>query len=192
MLDLVSHRLADLVDPVGNTFLDRELQRVRRERGEHRRVQVPAGGRDRVAGRDNAGPVDPPGVDGLAKGDVEQVATGFDEQAEVAHGRETGSQRTSGIADRPQHPRRGVVLHLRQPGRLAAPAHQEVDLHVHQTGQQDLVAEIDDVAFGFAPDPDDPVAVDAYDSRRDDLAGVDIEQPGGLERQHRFRSPAPG
>ena len=188
MFDLVAHRLANLVDSVGDAFLNRQLQHVRRERGEHRRVQVPAGRRDGVPGRHYPRPVDPARVDGLAQRDVEQIAAGFDEQAEVAHRGEPGAQRAAGIADRAQHPRRRVVLNLGQPGLLAAPAHQEVDLHVHQPGQQDLVAQVDHIAFGrvtvATADADDPVALDAQDAGPNDLAGVDVEQPGGLERQH--------
>ena len=69
----------------------------------------------------------------------------------------------------------GIVLHLGQAGVLAAAAHQEVDLHVHQAGQQDGVTEVDDVALGCTADADDPVAVDRDDARPDDLAGVDVE-----------------
>ena len=137
VFDLVAHRLADLVDSVGDAFLDRQLQHVRCERGEHRRIQMPAGRGDRVPGRHHPRPVDPARVDGLAQRDVEQVAAGLDEQPEVAHRGEPGAQRAAGIADRAQHPRRRIVLDLGQPGLLAAPAHQEVDLHVHQAGQQD-------------------------------------------------------
>ena len=91
----------------------------------------------------------------------------------------------AGIADRTQHPGRGIVLHLGQPGVLPAPAHQEVDLHVHQAGKQDGVAKVDQVAFvgradktstGRTANTDDPVFVDPNDSGPDDLAGIDVEQ----------------
>ena len=192
VFDLVTHRLADLVDSVGDAFFDRQLQHVRCEGGEHGRIQMPAGRRDGVSGRHHPGPVDPARVDGLAQRDIQQIAAGLDEQPEVAHRGESGAQRAAGIADRAQHPRRRIVLDLRQPGLLAAPAHQEVDLHVHQPGQQDLVAEIDQVTLDVATDAGDPVAVDPQDAGPKDLTGVDVEQPGGLERQHRLRSPAPG
>jgi hypothetical protein len=89
----------------------------------------------------------------------------------------------AGIADRTQQPGRGIVLHLGQPRVLPAPAHQEVDLHVHQAGKQDGVPEVDDLAFvgradnsavGFASDADDPVVFDPNDARPDDLAGIDV------------------
>ena len=44
VLDLVADRLAHLADPVGDALLDRQGHDVRRERLEHGRVQVPAGG----------------------------------------------------------------------------------------------------------------------------------------------------
>ena len=39
---------------------------------------------------------------------------------------------------------------------------------------------------GVTADTDDPVAVDLQDAGPHDLTGVDVEQPGGLERQHRL------
>jgi hypothetical protein len=87
--------------------------------------------------------------------------------------------------DGSQHPGRRIVLHLGQAGVLAAPAHQEVDLHVHQTGQQDGVAEIDDVAFVSTTNTYDPIAFDPNDSRPDDLTLVDIDQTRCFEGQHR-------
>ena len=50
--------------------------------------------------------------------------------------------------------------------------------------QGDLLAEIDDLTLGVATDADDPVPIDAHDAGFDDLARVDVEQSGGLERQH--------
>jgi len=85
------------------------------------------------------------------------------------------AQRAAGVANRTQHSCRWIVLHLGQPGVLPAPAHQEVDLHVHQAGQEDGVPEIDDVSLGFASDADDPVVFETNDSRPDDLAGFDVK-----------------
>ena len=185
VLDLITHGLADLVDSVGDAFLDRQLERAGHERGEHRRIEMSAGRRDRMSRRDDPGAVDPAGVDGLAERHVQQVPAGLDEQAEVAHRREAGPQRTAGIAHRTQHAGRRVVLHLGQAGVLPAPTHQQVDFHVHQPGQQDRVAEVDDVALGFATYPDDPVALDLEDSRPDELAGVYVDQTRCFEGQHR-------
>ncbi len=188
VFDLVAHRLANLVDSVGDAFFNRQFQHVRCERGEHRRVKMPAGRRNGVPGRHYPRPLDPARVDGPAQRDVEQITPGFDEQAEVAHRGETGAERAAGIADRTQHSRRRIILNLGQPGLLAAPAHQEVDLHVHQPGQQDLVAQVDHIALGrvtaATADADDPFALDLQDAGPNDLAGIDVKQPSGLERQH--------
>ena len=122
------------------------------------------------------GPSIQPRVDGLAQRDVEQVAAGLDEQSEVAHGGEAGAQRAAGVAHRTQHPGRRIVLNLGQAGVFAPAAHQEVDLHVHQAGQQDGVAEVDDVEpSDFTTQADDAVAVDLHDAGPDDLAGVDVD-----------------
>jgi hypothetical protein len=67
---------------------------------------------------------------------------------------------------------------------LPAPAHQQVDLHVHQAGQQNGVPEIDDLALGFTSDADDSVAVDPHDPRPDDLAGFYINKTRCFEGQH--------
>ena len=44
--------------------------------------------------------------------DVEQVAAGLHEQAEVAHGREAGEQRRAAVQRAAQRAERGVVLHV--------------------------------------------------------------------------------
>ncbi len=49
VLDLVAHRLADLVDAVGDALLDGQLEHAGHERREHRRVEVAAGRRDGMA-----------------------------------------------------------------------------------------------------------------------------------------------
>ena len=119
--------------------------------------------------------VDPAGVDRPAEGDVEQVPACLDKQSEVAHGGEARAQGAAGVADRTQDARGGIVLNLGQPGILAAPAHQEVDLHVHQAGKQDGIAEIDHITFDGASDADDAIAFDTDDPRPDDLAGIDVK-----------------
>jgi hypothetical protein len=128
-----------------------------------------------VPGGDHARSLDQPGVDRPAQRYVEQITACLDEQPEVAHGGEAGAQRTAGVADRTQHPRRRIVLHLGQTGIFAAPAHEEVDLHVHQTGQQDGIPEVDNVSLGLPPNTNDSVVFDPDDSRPDDLAGFDVD-----------------
>ena len=59
VLDLVAHGLADLVDAVGDALLHGDGQHVGGEVLEHRGVEVAAGGGDGMAGRDDAGAVDP-------------------------------------------------------------------------------------------------------------------------------------
>jgi len=88
-----------------------------------------------------------------------------------------GPQRAARVADRAQHAQRRVVLDGGVRRGLAAAAHQQVDLHVHQPGQQRQLAEIDDLArcrAGVAADPGDPVILDPQDSRPDDLTRVDV------------------
>src|SRR5690606_31162825 len=82
------------------------------------------------------------------------------------------------------HAQRRVVLHGGVDGLLAPATHQQVDLHVHQPGQQDLIAQIDDLALGFAAHADDAVTFDPDDSGTHDFAGVDVEESGRLEGQH--------
>ena len=62
---------------------------------------------------------------------------------------EPGPQGAPGVADGPQQARGWVILHTGQCRVLAATAHQQVDLHVHQTGQQDEVTEVDDLGAGI-------------------------------------------
>lgn len=80
----------------------------------------------------------------------------------------------------------GIVLYLRQPGILTAPAHEEVDLHVHQAGQQDGIPEVDDLAFGRAADADYAVALDAHDTGADEFPGVDVDETRSFEGQHPY------
>jgi hypothetical protein len=132
----------------------------------------------------HAGTVDPARVDRLGQGHVEQVATGLDEQSQVPHGGEAGPQGAAGVADRAQHAQRRVVLHGGVGHGLAAAAHQQVDLHVHQAGEQDQLAQVDDLAVGRPAYTDDPVAVDPHDPGPDDLAGLEVDEPGGHKCKH--------
>ena len=90
VLDLIPDRLAHFAHAVGNPLLHGELHDLWCERLEHRRVEMPTGGRDGVTGGDHAGTVDPPEVDRLPEGDVEEQPPGLDEEAEVPHRREPG------------------------------------------------------------------------------------------------------
>ncbi len=73
------------------------------------RVEMAARRHDRMPGGHDAAAVHPARVDRLGQRDVEQVATGLDEQAEVAHRREPGEQRAAGIGA-------GAQRHLRRVG----------------------------------------------------------------------------
>ena len=187
VLDLVAHRLADLVDAVGDALLDRQLQHAGHERGEHRRVEVPARRRDRMAGGDHPRAVDPARVDGLAQRDVEQVAAGLDEQSEVAHGGEArraacgGRCRphaAPGSEDRPE-PGTG------RGSRRGPPIRRLTSMSI-RPGSRIGVAEVDDLAVGAAPPmPTIRSPSIADDAGPDDLAGVDVEQTRCFEGQHR-------
>ena len=111
------------------------------------RIEVAAVGRDGVPGRDDARTVDPALVDRAHERDVEQVAAGLHHQAEVAHRGEAGEQRRAGVHRAAQRAVHRVVLHAvhrgRQPAVAAGAADEEVQLHVHQPGQERDVAEVD-------------------------------------------------
>ena len=89
------------------------------------------------------GPSTQPEVDGLLEGDVEEDAAGLHEQAEVAHGREAGPQRALAVGHGPQRAHGRVLLHGDQRAAVVGPAHEQVDLHVHEPGQQGDVAEVE-------------------------------------------------
>ena len=143
VLDLVAHRLAHLGHAVRDALLDAQRHDVGPEPLEHRRVEVAAGRRDRVAGGHEARAVDPAVVDRARERDVEQVAAGLHEQAEVARGREAREQRRAAVQRAAQRAERGVVLHVAALVPAARPAQEHVELHVHEPGQQRDVAEVD-------------------------------------------------
>ena len=152
VLDLVAHRLADLLDTVGDPLGDGEREDARREALEHRRIQVAAARRDRVARRHDPWAGYPSRVDRAHERDVEQQTAGLHEQAEVADGREAGQQRAPATRDG-AHQLHGRVVLDRAHVRRAVAAHEEVELHVHEPGQQRHVAELDDLGIARATTP---------------------------------------
>ena len=132
-------------------------------------------------------------VDGALQRDVEQIAAGLDHQPEVAHGGEPGVQRGAGVHRAAQGAIRGVVLDAVHRGGQAlgsaGAADEQVELHVHQAGQQRDVAEVDDRGRirqlrPFGIDRGDALAVDHHHGRRADLAGVDVGPAGGPQHGH--------
>ena len=62
---------------------------------------------------------------------------------EIAHGGEPGLEGAPGVGHRPKCAQRRIVLHGVERAAVVGPAEQEVDLHVHQPGQQGQVAQVD-------------------------------------------------
>ncbi len=129
--DLVADRLADLADPVGDALLDGHPHDAGREAALRARVEVSAGRADGVAGGDDPRSLDPAGVDGLGECDVDEVAAGLDEQAEVPHRREAGGEGPLTVGDRAETHLHRVHPHRVEQARAPA-AEDEVDLHVHE------------------------------------------------------------
>ena len=104
-------------------------------------------GSDGVAGRNDAGTVEPTLVDHSLQVDVEEVPTRLHHEAEVADRRETGKERLARVQESSQCAVGRVVLHSVhrqwQSGRCLRSTDDEVELHVHESGQQGDVAEID-------------------------------------------------
>ena len=190
VLDLVAHGLAHLGHTVGDALFDRQRQDVRGERLEHRRIEVPAGGADGVTGRDDPGPVDPAHVDRLHQRDVEQDASRLHEEAEVAHGREPGPQRPLAVGHRAQGSERGILLHGDQRAGVVRPAHEQVDLHVHQSGEHRDIAQVDlhrPLGNGIRRHGDDPVAFDQQIAGGHHVTAHDVEHPRADEVDGRLR-----
>ena len=159
-----------------------------REPLEHLRIEVAAVGRDGVPGRDDARPVDPALVDRAHERDVEHVAAGLHHQPQVAHGREAGSSvvRAFTVPCSVRYDR--VVLDAvhrrRQARRAAGGADEEVQLHVHEPGQERDVAEVDLGRAGRdlgRVHPDDAVPLHHDHRRRPHLAGVDVDPAIGAK-----------
>ena len=166
---------------------------MRRERLEHRGVEVPARGADGVPGRHDTRTVDPAEVDGLHQRDVEQQATGLDEQPEVANRREARAQRATRVGYRAQRAQCGVVLHCVERARMVGPAEQEVHLHVHEARDEREIADVDNDRFGRdcrRRNVDDVFAVDQHLSRFFELTGIDVEQTSAPQERRRLRRAA--
>ena len=67
---------------------------------------------DRVTRGDDAGTVDPSGIDRLAESDVEQIAAGLDEQPQISDRCEARTQRAAGIAHRTQQTGEEIVKEI--------------------------------------------------------------------------------
>ena len=184
VLDLVADGLAHLAHAVGDALLDRERHDVGGEGLEHGRIEVPAGRCDGMAGRDDTRPFDPPEVDGLHEGHVQQQAAGLDEQTEIAHGGEPGPQGAPGVGHGPERAEGRVVLNGVERAAVVGPAEEEVDLHVHQPGEEGHVAEIDlDRVIGHRrrSDLEDAVTADQQVARGHELPAHDVEHAGAAQ-----------
>ena len=144
VLDLVADRFANLIHTVGDPLLDGQGHDVGGEGLEHRRIEMPAGRGDGVPGRDDTRTLDPAAVDGLLQGHIQQKSAGLNEQPEVPHGREPGTEGATGVGHRPQGSHRRVVLHRVERAAVIGAAQEEVHLHVHQSGHDRQFTEVDD------------------------------------------------
>ena len=154
------------------------------------RVGMPAGGRDRLAGGEDARARHFAGVDGVAQCDA-----GTERVAEIAHGGEARHERALRV-HRPIERDIRTVLAEGVAGAAAAVLAGQVDMHVHEARHQRRAAQIDDGVARTGRteaglDGDDPAAVDhegtlgehALGHAIDDTAGVD--QGGRRRRQGR-------
>ncbi len=148
VLDLVADGFAHLAHAVGDALLDGEGEDVWREGLEHGRVEMAAGRRNGVSGRDHSGAVHPSEVDGLLEGDVEQKPSGLDEETEVPHRRESRSQGAPGVGHGTEDPNGRVVLHRVEGTAMVRSTEEKVDLHVHEPGQEGDVAQVEDLGIG--------------------------------------------
>ena len=131
-----------------------------------------------MPGGDDARPVDPTVVDGTRQRDVEQVTARFDEQPEVATRREARQQRRAAVDDPPQGAERGVVLDVAPGVSPVRAAHEHVELHVHEAGEQRDVPEVELVGGGRElgrVHRGDAVAVDDDDRGRANFPRVDVD-----------------
>ena len=188
MLDLVAHRLAHLVDPVSDSLFERQRHDVGSKRTLGAGIEMSTRGNNGVACRVDPWTVDPTGVDRVAQGDVEHVASGLHEQSEVADGREPGAQRPHSVVDGPQG-----HLGWIEPNRIvetgAGPAQHEIDLHVHEPRDERQLRKLYQLVgvargAGVGAHLGDAVALDADITGVDDLAAVDVEHAPCVEDGH--------
>ncbi len=194
VLDLVADGLSDLAHPVGDALLDGEGHDVGRQGLEHGRIEVAPGGGDGVPGRHHPGPFEPAEVDGLHEGHVQQQPAGLDEQTEVAHGGEPGLEGPAGIGHRPQGAEGRVVLDGVEGAPVVGSAEEQIDLHVHQPGQQGQVAQIDldgPVGHRGRRHVEDPLPGDQQVAGGHDRAAGHVEHAGAAQVDV-FRGPGAG
>ena len=138
VLDLEAHRRAALLGAVADA-VDRPLLRHASGR-ERRPVPVAAGRSEGVHRGEHARTGDQPLVDRVAQADVDVVVG-----AEVAHGGEAGLERLfrvgRGVERLLGREAQHVVDEVLRPAR--AELHGEMDMGVHQAGEQRRVSEID-------------------------------------------------
>ena len=152
------------------------------------RVGMPPGGRDRLAGGEDARARHFAGVDGVAQCDA-----GTERVAEIAYGGEARHERALRV-HRPIERDIRTVLAEAVAGAAAAVLAGQVDMHVHQTRHQRRAAQVDDRIARIRRtvarlDGDDAAAVDhdgalgehALGDAIDDTPGVD---QGSGRRRH--------
>ena len=130
--------------PLAMPSSTRQGHDVRGEGLEHGRVEMPAGRCDGMTGRDDArARRSSPRSMAFFSATSSSRPAGLDEQAEVAHRREAGAQGATGVGHGPQGAHGGVVLDRGQRAAVVGAAEEQVDLHVHEAGEQRDVAEVD-------------------------------------------------
>ncbi len=141
------------------------------------------------------GPTCQPCVDRTLQRDVEEVAARLDHQTEIANGGEAGLERGARVHCTTQRPVGRVVLHTvhrtGQPFRTAGAPDEQVELHVHQTGDQCDIAQIDVFGRIFRQlrriDRLNPVSVDHDDRGRTHLTGFHVSPACGTQDGQRVR-----
>jgi hypothetical protein len=135
-----------------------------------------------MTGRHDARPFDPARVDRLHQRHVEQDAAGRDEESQVPDRRESGAQRGARVDDAAQGAESRILLHRRHPAR--GPAHQEIDLHVHEAWKERQVSEVDDLGIPrqvSGAHRRDALPLDENACGSDPSAAIDVQQPGAAK-----------